>query len=124
MLRAPGVSTFVSLSAADGRSSSVRRQLGIPLIEDPVDHLIAGLLIAHADGWPEGAPVHCRVKMINEFPLIPNFDLLEDMLATVDNSVSRMNKMLAQLRSEGADAKQTLNLTDVVSAEQRIETLG
>ena len=34
------------------------------------------------DGWPEGAPVHCRVKMINEFPLIPNFDLLEDMLAT------------------------------------------
>jgi chemosensory pili system protein ChpC len=34
------------------------------------------------EGWPEGAPVHCRVKMINEFPLIPNFDLLEDMLIT------------------------------------------
>jgi chemosensory pili system protein ChpC len=34
------------------------------------------------EGWPEGAPVHCRVKMINEFPLIPNFDRLEDMLIT------------------------------------------
>ena len=34
------------------------------------------------EGWPEGAPVHCRVKMINEFPLIPNFELLEDMLIT------------------------------------------
>jgi chemosensory pili system protein ChpC len=34
------------------------------------------------EGWPEGAPIHCRVKMINEFPLIPNFDLLEDMLIT------------------------------------------
>jgi chemosensory pili system protein ChpC len=32
--------------------------------------------------WPEGAPIHCRVKMINEFPLIPNFELLEDMLIT------------------------------------------
>jgi chemosensory pili system protein ChpC len=34
------------------------------------------------DGWPESAPVLCRVKMINEFPLIPNLDLLEEMLAT------------------------------------------
>jgi chemosensory pili system protein ChpC len=34
------------------------------------------------EGWPEGAPVLCRVKMINEFPLIPNLDLLEEMLAT------------------------------------------
>jgi chemosensory pili system protein ChpC len=33
------------------------------------------------DGWPEGAPVVCRVKMINEFPLIPNLDRLEAMLA-------------------------------------------
>jgi chemosensory pili system protein ChpC len=34
------------------------------------------------EGWPESAPVLCRVKMINEFPLIPNLDLLEEMLAT------------------------------------------
>ena len=33
------------------------------------------------EGWPKGAPVHCRVKMINEFPLIPDLDRLEAMLA-------------------------------------------
>ena len=33
------------------------------------------------DGWPEDAPVHCRVKMINEFPLIPDLEKLEAMLA-------------------------------------------
>jgi len=33
------------------------------------------------DGWPEGAPVLCRVKMINEFPLIPDLEKLEGMLA-------------------------------------------
>ena len=33
------------------------------------------------DGWPKGAPVHCRVKMINEFPLIPDLERLEAMLA-------------------------------------------
>ncbi len=33
------------------------------------------------DGWPDGAPVFCRVKMINEFPLIPNLEDLEIMLA-------------------------------------------
>lgn len=33
------------------------------------------------DGWPEGAPVLCRVKMINEFPMIPNLEQLEKMLA-------------------------------------------
>ena len=34
-----------------------------------------------AEGWPEDAPVHCRVKMINEFPLIPDLEKLEAMLA-------------------------------------------
>ena len=34
------------------------------------------------DGWPEGAPVLCRVKMINEFPLIPDLEKLERMLIT------------------------------------------
>ena len=33
------------------------------------------------EGWPEEAPVYCRVKMINEFPLIPNLDRLESLLA-------------------------------------------
>ena len=34
------------------------------------------------DGWPAGAPVLCRVKMINEFPLIPDLEKLEAMLVT------------------------------------------
>jgi chemosensory pili system protein ChpC len=34
-----------------------------------------------SSGWPEGAPVLCRVKMINEFPLIPNLEALEGMIA-------------------------------------------
>lgn len=33
------------------------------------------------EGWPEGAPVLCRVKMINEYPLIPHLEVLESMLA-------------------------------------------
>ena len=32
-------------------------------------------------GWPEQAPVLCRVKMINEFPLIPHLENLESMIA-------------------------------------------
>jgi 2-polyprenyl-6-methoxyphenol hydroxylase-like FAD-dependent oxidoreductase len=38
---------------ADGRTSSVRRQIGLKLEEDPVDHLIAGLLVENAHSWPE-----------------------------------------------------------------------
>ncbi len=33
------------------------------------------------EGWPADAPVLCRVKMINEFPLIPDLDKLEALLA-------------------------------------------
>jgi chemosensory pili system protein ChpC len=33
------------------------------------------------EGWSEGAPVLCRVRMINEFPLIPNLEALEEMIA-------------------------------------------
>jgi chemosensory pili system protein ChpC len=33
------------------------------------------------EGWPDDAPVLCRVKMINEFPLIPDLEKLEAMLA-------------------------------------------
>jgi len=31
-------------------------------------------------GWPEGAPILCRVKMINEFPLVPDLEALEHMI--------------------------------------------
>ncbi|MBT8101395.1 MAG: chemotaxis protein CheW [Gammaproteobacteria bacterium] len=33
------------------------------------------------DGWPEDAPVLCRVRMINEYPLIPDLEKLEATLA-------------------------------------------
>jgi len=39
------------------------------------------LKLEATDGWPDDAPVLCRVKMINEFPLIPNLEKLELMLA-------------------------------------------
>ena len=32
------------------------------------------------EGWPKDAPVLCRLKMINEFPLIPNMEKLEEMI--------------------------------------------
>lgn len=32
------------------------------------------------DGWPSEAPVLCRVKMINEYPLIPHLEKLEAMV--------------------------------------------
>jgi len=33
------------------------------------------------EGWPADAPVLCRVKMINEYPLIPDLEKLESMFA-------------------------------------------
>tara|TARA_R110002049_G_scaffold9444_18_gene48114 strand:+ start:10628 stop:11098 length:471 start_codon:yes stop_codon:yes gene_type:complete len=39
------------------------------------------LKLEATDGWPDGAPVLCRVKMINEFPLIPDLEKLELLLA-------------------------------------------
>ncbi len=38
---------------ADGRDSTVRRQLGISHHEDPAHHLFAGLLVENAAAWPE-----------------------------------------------------------------------
>ncbi len=45
------------------------------------------LKLESTDGWPEGAPVLCRVKMINEYPLVPHLEALERMIAqeTVEN---------------------------------------
>ena len=39
------------------------------------------LKLAAKEGWPEGAPVLCKVKMINEYPLIPDLEKLETLLA-------------------------------------------
>jgi 2-polyprenyl-6-methoxyphenol hydroxylase-like FAD-dependent oxidoreductase len=35
----------------------VRRQVGLELVEDPIDHLIAGLLVDGADDWPDDLQV-------------------------------------------------------------------
>lgn len=39
------------------------------------------LQLSETEDWPDTAPVLCRVKMINEFPLIPDLERLENMLA-------------------------------------------
>lgn len=39
------------------------------------------LQLEATSGWPADAPVLCRVKMINEFPLIPHLERLEEMIA-------------------------------------------
>lgn len=39
------------------------------------------LKLDSTEGWPESSPVLCRVKMINEYPLVPNLEALESMLA-------------------------------------------
>jgi chemosensory pili system protein ChpC len=39
------------------------------------------LQLDSTEGWPSDAPILCRVKMINEFPLIPNLEMLEEMIA-------------------------------------------
>ncbi|HEX2138852.1 MAG TPA: chemotaxis protein CheW [Woeseiaceae bacterium] len=39
------------------------------------------LKLDRTDGdWPDDAPILCRVKMINEYPLIPNLEKLEHMI--------------------------------------------
>jgi chemosensory pili system protein ChpC len=40
------------------------------------------LRLDSTDGWNSDAPVLCRVKMINEYPLVPHLEKLEDMIAT------------------------------------------
>ena len=39
------------------------------------------LKLESTDGWPDDAPILCRVRMINEFPMIPDLEKLEAMLA-------------------------------------------
>lgn len=45
------------LVGADGRSSTVRRKLGIELHESEVDHLISGLLVDGAEEWQDDLQV-------------------------------------------------------------------
>lgn len=40
----------------------------------------AVLKLDSTDGWPEQAPVLCRVKMINEYPLVPHLEALEQLI--------------------------------------------
>jgi len=40
----------------------------------------AVLKLDSTDGWPQDAPVLCRVKMINEYPLVPHLEALEQMI--------------------------------------------
>ncbi|MCB1843880.1 MAG: chemotaxis protein CheW [Halioglobus sp.] len=39
------------------------------------------LKLDQSEGWPDEAPVLCRVKMINEYPLIPHLEKLELMIS-------------------------------------------
>ena len=63
----------------------------IELLKD-VDGLIAGTeglnrdvlsLESEQSSWPEAQPVLCRTRMINEYPLIPDMERLETMLAAL-----------------------------------------
>jgi chemosensory pili system protein ChpC len=38
-----------------------------------------------SQSWPEGAPVLCRIRMVNEYPLVPDFERLEEMLMDAVN---------------------------------------
>lgn len=52
---------------ADGRTSTVRRQLGMTLDEDPVDHLMSGLLIDNAHDWPSDTVAAGKVGDVSYF---------------------------------------------------------
>jgi menaquinone-9 beta-reductase len=59
---------------ADGRNSMVRRQVGIEEHRDPTHHLMAGLLVDHADGWPEDVQIFGTESNVNflAFPQSPS----------------------------------------------------
>lgn len=44
------------------------------------------LTAATEQAWGEGQPVICRARMINEYPLIPDMEQLEEMIAEVCNA--------------------------------------
>ena len=59
---------------ADGRGSMVARQVGIKEQRDPTHHLMAGMLIDDADGWPEDVQIFGTEGNINflAFPQSPS----------------------------------------------------
>jgi len=36
--------------------------------------------------WPESAPMICRIRMVNEYPVVPDLDRLEEMLGEAADS--------------------------------------
>jgi len=70
---------------ADGRTSAVRRQIGLKLIEDPVDHLITGLLIGNAHDWPEDLQAIGKVGDI-QYLIFPQGDGKARLYADYDIS--------------------------------------
>ena len=40
----------------------------------------AAAVAAEEKNWRDGAPVVCRIRMINEYPLVPDLEQLESML--------------------------------------------
>ncbi|MGC1677537.1 MAG: FAD-dependent monooxygenase [Candidatus Binataceae bacterium] len=59
---------------ADGRNSIVRGQSGIEYHRDPPHHLMGGLLVDNADGWPEDLQILGTENTINflAFPQSPS----------------------------------------------------
>jgi chemosensory pili system protein ChpC len=35
---------------------------------------------AARQAWPENGPVLCQIRMINEYPLIPDLEVIEDLI--------------------------------------------
>lgn len=50
---------------ADGRGSQVRHQIGIEEHRDPTHHLMAGLLVDNADGWPDDVQLFGTENAVN-----------------------------------------------------------
>jgi menaquinone-9 beta-reductase len=59
---------------ADGRNSMVRGQVGLELHREPTHHLMAGMLIDNADGWPADVQIFGTEGNINflAFPQSPS----------------------------------------------------
>ncbi len=50
---------------ADGRNSMVRHQVGIEEHRDPTHHLMAGMLVDNAEGWPEDLQIFGTENNVN-----------------------------------------------------------
>jgi chemosensory pili system protein ChpC len=43
------------------------------------------VLPAARQAWPENGPVLCQIRMINEYPLIPDLETIEDLIEDAQN---------------------------------------